>query len=130
MPRIDSTSSFACAGHASTAARSSAALNEPARRLPAIPTIRIADGSEPADHRLDDRRLAPAIEMIAVLHDVNRARTGGALREGLGGIELARLAVTAQVEHRTADAGRSLEQVRAVLQRIDEARSARHVPPA
>src|SRR5258708_22010042 len=42
MPRIDSISSVAPGGHSSTAARSSAALNEPLRRLPAIPTIRIA----------------------------------------------------------------------------------------
>src|SRR5882672_7893556 len=42
MPRIDSSSSVALAGHSSSAARSSAALNEPLRRLPAIPTIRIA----------------------------------------------------------------------------------------
>src|SRR5262245_12023309 len=40
MPRIDSISSVACAGHSSAAARSSAALNEPPRRLPAIPTMR------------------------------------------------------------------------------------------
>src|SRR3954464_1948547 len=40
MPRMDSISSVACGGHSSTAARSNAALNEPARRLPAIPTIR------------------------------------------------------------------------------------------
>src|SRR5258708_12757993 len=42
MPRIDSISGVAPGGHSSTAARSSAALNEPLRRLPAIPTIRIA----------------------------------------------------------------------------------------
>src|ERR1700682_2192671 len=42
MPRIDSISSVAPAGHSSTAARSSAELNEPLRRLPAIPTIRIS----------------------------------------------------------------------------------------
>src|SRR5688572_27869925 len=41
MPRIDSISSVASRGHSSCAARSSAALNEPLRRLPAIPMIRI-----------------------------------------------------------------------------------------
>src|SRR5207237_10123390 len=42
MPRIDSISRIAPGGHSSRAARSSAALNEPLRRLPAIPTIRIS----------------------------------------------------------------------------------------
>src|SRR5260221_9658850 len=42
MPRIDSISSVAPGGHSWAAARSSAALTEPLRRLPAIPTIRIA----------------------------------------------------------------------------------------
>src|SRR3954465_10740800 len=41
MPRMDSMSSIVPAGHSSCAARSSAALNEPLRRLPAIPTIRM-----------------------------------------------------------------------------------------
>src|SRR3954468_21553412 len=41
MPRMDSMSSVVPAGHSSCAARSSAALNEPLRRLPAIPTIRM-----------------------------------------------------------------------------------------
>src|SRR5712692_6613020 len=39
MPRIDSMSMVDPAGHSSTAARSSAALNEPLRRLPAMPMI-------------------------------------------------------------------------------------------
>src|SRR5438105_15629546 len=39
---MDSISSVAAGGHSSTAARSSAALNEPVRRLPAIPTMRMS----------------------------------------------------------------------------------------
>src|SRR5207249_5459135 len=54
MPRMVSTSSVALAGHSSTAARRSAALNDPLRRLPAIPTIRISFSFARGFHHLVD----------------------------------------------------------------------------
>src|SRR5687768_2635395 len=93
-------------------------------------TTESPDLREPGGDQIGHRSLAPAIEVIAVGHNANRARSGGALGEGLGGIELARLPVAAQVKDGTADAPGGVEERRAVLQRIDEAGGARHVPPA
>src|SRR3954469_15266266 len=57
MPRIDSISRLVPAGHSSCAARSRAGLNEPLRRLPAIPTIRMAflQGALCCHRLLDER---------------------------------------------------------------------------
>src|SRR5256884_9866301 len=83
MPRMDSISSVAAGGHSSTAARSSAALKDPVRRLPVIPTMRMfwilplpcADLEKPRGVAAHDAILVglrnprrPADEIDRVLH--------------------------------------------------------------
>src|ERR1044071_5827629 len=68
--------------------------------------------------------------MVAIGNDLDAAGTARQLREGLGRIELARLTLAPNVEHRALHARCELEDVRAVLQRVDEARCARYVPPS
>src|SRR3954466_8889672 len=93
MPRIDSIASAACFGHSSTAARSSAALNEPARRLPAIPTIctdpKQASGVAAHDLALvrSGKAFGPADEIDRMLHP-HVVRIVGAEHHVVGAIAL------------------------------------------
>src|SRR5678815_5949813 len=68
--------------------------------------------------------------MVAVGNNLDLAGAARQPGEGFGRIGLARLSVPPQVQDRAADTRRELEHVRTVLQGVDEARGARHVPPS
>src|SRR5215831_795220 len=89
-----------------------------------------AGAGEPVGDQFDRRLLAPAVEMIAVGHERELRWAAGALDKDLAGINMLRLAIAAQEQHRAAHLRRQLQNVGTHVEIIDEALRADDPPPA
>src|SRR5207248_11428336 len=83
-------------------------------------SARDAGTGEPVGDQFDRGALARAVEMIAVGHERELRWAAGALDKGLAGINMLRLAIAAQEQHRPAPLPRQLQNGGADREVIDK----------